>query len=337
MAKTFKVFITCMLAIIIISCAAKSPQVESLSFPADMNQPFLTFEYFLGEGPTSQDGFLKRLWGKITGPTASLFLVRPSAVTAGEAGEIFVVDADAARVLRYQFSDAGELKSVVTFGERLFVSPQGIALINGVIYVSDAETGLIHQFDLKLNNLGTLEIEGLQRPGRLKANPHTDELYIIDTPGHQILITDTNGQLKTRLNNTRLGRQILKAPLDVDFTSEGNLVILDGLTRRVEFLSPDYKYLSGFGGYDRVPGSFSYPRGLAISSDGYVFVSDAAFGNVQIFDPSGALLYFWGEHGSQPGEFLLPAALTFDAQDNLYIVDQYNNRVQVFHYLAQGR
>ena len=336
MAKMLKLLLTCSVAVIITTCAANSSQVKPLSFPADLNQPFLTFEYFLGEELTAQAGFFKRLWRKITGPAASLSLVRPTAIAAGEAGEIYVVDADAARVLKYQFDDTGALESVVTFGKGLLVAPQGIALLNGLIYVSDTETGLIHRFDARLNVLDPLKIEGLQRPGQLKINPHTDELYIIDTPGHQVLIIDASGQVKLRLNNAQLGRIVLKAPVAVDFTSEGNLVILDGLTRRVEFFTPDYKYLSGFGGYDRVPGSFSYPRGLTISSDGCVFVSDAAFGNIQIFDPSGALLYFWGENGQQAGEFLLPAALTFDAQDKLYVADQYNNRVQVFHYLAQG-
>ncbi len=324
-----------LLLVIFSTCAANRTETAPLSFPADLDQPFLTQAHMLGEDVPSVKGFFKRLRQKITGANPGISFARPSAVAADDNGDVYVVDADAALIICYHY-DQGELIEVESFGAGVLSAPLGIEIFQNIIYVSEAESGLIQRFDAKFNALSPLEIEGLQRPGQLKLNPRTEELFIVDPPAHQIVVINSEGQVKVRLNSTLVGRQVIKSPIALDFSNEGNIVVLDGLTRRVEIFSADYKYISGFGGYDRVPGSFSYPRGLTISSDGYVFISDAAFGNVQIFDPKGALLYFFGKTGKEAGEFLLPTALMFDGQDNLYVVDQYNNRVQVFQYYAQG-
>ncbi len=331
-----RLFCVTLLAVILTSCAVRRTQTEVLAFPADLSQPFLTLEHTLGEEPAPAEGFVKRLMLKIIGPREVLSPLRPVAVVINDLGNVYVIDADAACVLYYKY-DNGKLKNVKSFGSGMFSAPRGIAISDDVIYVSDAESSLIHRFDRNFNALEPLKIEGLQRPGQLIINPHTGELFIVDTPAQQILVIDAHNQVKAQINNAEIGRPVLKAPISVAFSGKGNIVILDGMTRRVETLTPKYEYLSGFGSYDRVPGSFSYPRGITISSDDYIFVSDAAFGNVQIFDSKGALLYFFGETGVAAGEFLLPAALTFDAHDNLYVVDQYNSRVQVYHYNAQGR
>jgi len=336
MAKIFKLLLILVLTVFITSCAAKRMKLDTLSFPADLDQPFLTLVHILGEENVSAEGFFQGLMLKISGPRVLSPLARPIAVAVDGNGDVYVVDADAAKVLRYRYKN-GKLVTVEPLGTGLFMAPQGIAISKDVIYVSDAGTGLIHRFNRNFKSLGTLQVQELQRPGQLRINPQTGELFVVDTPAHQVFVIDAQGQVKARLDKGGIGKSVLKAPLALDFTPEGHVAVLDGLTRRVEFFSSDYQHLSGFGGYDQVPGSFSYPRGLAVSSDGFVFVSDAAFGNVQIFDPNGALLYYWGETGKEAGEFLLPAALTFDAQDNLFVVDQYNNRVQVYHYYAQER
>jgi len=334
--RVYKYLSLALFVMIMTSCASRKIDPKPLAFPADMNQPFLTLEHIPGEDVVPPHGLLGRIMSRITGRQSAMPIARPSAVAITSSGDIYVVDTDAAHILRYRYNQ-NALESVEIFAPSELKSPLGIAVTSEKIYISDAESKLIHLFTHKFKSLGSLNIEGLERPGQLKINPLTNELFIVDTPAHQIIVVDDQGSVIKRLNNETLRRETFKAPIAVDFTLEGNIVVLDGLSRRVEFLSPEYKYLYGFGGYDRVPGSFSYPRGLAISSDGYVFVSDAAFGNIQIFDPKGALLYFWGETGQEAGEFLLPAALNFDAQNNLYVVDQYNNRVQVFQYYAQGR
>jgi len=335
MTKKFILIIIPLVLLLISACSNRQMGAEPLTFPADMDQPFLTLRSIIGEEVRSSNSFLGGLILKLKGPQSLLVLSRPTALAVYSENTLFVLDADAGRIVKLEYHE-GQLENVRTFGENIVLAPGGIEIWNDYIYVSDSQTGRIHKFDLALKHLGYLEVPEVHHPGQLKANVATDVLLVVDARAHQILAINPEGEVVGQIQNNRKGRQILNAPLAIDITPDGQLVVLDGLTRRVEFFSPEYKYLSGFGGYDRVPGSFSNPRGLAISSDGFIFVSDAAFGNIQIFDTRGSLLYFFGESGTQAGQFLVPAALYFDHQDNLYIVDQFNNRVQVFKYTAQG-
>ncbi|NQV14169.1 6-bladed beta-propeller [bacterium] len=330
-----KLWISLISLIFLVNCAQERVRDKQLVFPPDLNQPFLILEGDLGAEDTSEKGFVKRLISKITGPRSLIAPSRPVAIAVNQTGDVYVVDSDASSVLFYENKN-GVLQRAMSMGVGILSNPISIAIHDNTIFVSDGSDGSIHKFDRDFKLLNTIQISEISHPAQIRINTKTGDLYILDTPGHQILVTNQDGEFKARLNNASLGKQLLIAPIDLAFTAEGNIVVLDALTRKVEIFSADFRHLSGFGDYDRVPGSFSYPRGLAVSSDGHLFITDAVFGSVQIFDTKGALLYFWGEIGTGAGQFLMPSAISFDSNNNLYIVDQYNNRVQIYHYMALG-
>lgn len=334
MTKKFVQMIVPLVLMSMISCSHRQADLKPLTFPADMDQPFLSMKNIVGEGSQTPNGVIAGLLQKIKGPQNAFSLARPTAIAAYGENILFVVDADAGKVFKLE-SENGSLTGTESFGEGSLVSPNGIAIWDNIIYISDTKTGQIHRYNLDLEYLDSFTVPDLERPGQLRLNNSASELLIVDTKAHQILVIDKERNVMAKIQKTGW-KAFLNAPLAIDFTPEGKLAVLDALTRRVEFFSSEYEHLGGFGGYDHVPGSFAKPGGLAVSRDGYIFVSDAAFGNIQIFDEQGSLLYFFGKNGTAAGEFLMPAALYFDANDNLYVMDQYNNRVQVFHYAAQG-
>jgi len=318
------------------ACTAPQPATTTQVYPKDLAQPFLSFEHDLGTDRALEQSWLSSIWGKIKGPVVPVSLLRPTALAVNFKGDVYVVDADAGRILCFHYV-AGEFQDVATFGSKILTAPLGIALSNGIIYVSDSAAGVLQRFDLNLHYLGALEVKGLQRPGQIKVNPVTGELVVIDLDRHLLLVINDQGTITHELQSLGSRSSLLQAPVACDFTTTGQLLVLDGLARRVERFDEHYKYQSGFGGYDRVPGAFAFPRGLAVAPDGFIFVSDAILNVIQIFDAQGTLLYYWGRAGQADGEFMLPTALAFDAVGNLYVADQYNNRVQVFHYIEQGQ
>ena len=321
-------------ALVFIGCSSRTLVEDAIVFPADANQPFLTLEDIVESGAEKQGGILPGVKALFLGPRATEHMLRPIA-SVREGALLYIADADAAMIFVYSLED-GEYRQKTTFGSGELIAPSGIAVWDDQIIVSDASAGRLFKFDRQYKLNGTLEVPEIIRPGQLKVNPHTNELFIVDTPNHYVLSINTKGDVTGRLRHKNTGDQLLGSPMAVDFTADGHIVVLDGLSRRVEIFSSDYLYESGFGGYDRVPGSFSNPKGLAISSDGNIFIADAAFGNIQIFDINGALLYFFGQIGKEAGEFLLPGSLSFDSEDMLFVMDQFNSRIQIFHYLAQG-
>jgi len=321
-------------ALMLLGCSSRALVQTGQIYPPDANQPFLVLEEVLTSENEMQAGWFSGIKSLLFGPKSVEPMLRPVA-SVQENGALYIADADAGKIFAYQLDD-GAYEQITSFGENMLIAPSGIAIWNDEIIVSDAVAGVLYRFDHSYDLIAAIEVEEIIRPGQLKVNPHTNDLFIVDTPNHYVLSINSDGNVTGRLRHKRTGDQLLGSPMAVDFTADGHIVVLDGLSRRVEIFNADYRYESGFGGYDRVPGSFSNPKGLAISSDGNVFIADAAFGNIQIFDINGALLYFFGEIGKEAGEFLLPGSLNMDEEDRLFVMDQFNSRIQIFHYLAQG-
>lgn len=321
------------LLVLMAACSHQQP-MEKLQFPADESFPFLTLEKIY-TGQVDQPGsWGSRLQRLLAGDCPQMPLHRPTGVAVDARGQIFVVDTELGRVLRFS-GPAGDCHEVTEFGVDVLKMPVGIAITDEAIFVSDVDRQLIQVFNHMLQPTGTISHERFVRPSQLKYDAVTQRLLVVDPPSHQVFFFTTDGTFMAALGGLGTAPTQFHYPVGVDTDEQGRIFVLDGLNRKTKIFSPELAWLSEFGTYDRTPGSFGFPKGIAVSSDGYIFVSDAAFGNIQIFNQQGALLYFFGQTGWQSGEFMLPAAIDFDDQERLYVVDQYNNRIQVFQYYAQ--
>ncbi len=70
---------------------------------------------------------------------------------------------------------------------------------------------------------------------------------------------------------------------DVDFTSEGNIAVLDGQKKRVKLYSQSGDFIGDFGGAGEAPGEFLNPHGIACLSDNRIAVTDPFSREVEIF------------------------------------------------------
>lgn len=71
---------------------------------------------------------------------------------------------------------------------------------------------------------------------------------------------------------------------DLDFTSDGNVAVLDTQKRKVTLFSPAGDFLGEFGGQGEAPGEFLNPRGIACLNDGRIAVTDPFSREVEVFD-----------------------------------------------------
>lgn len=330
----FRVVCTGGLVLALLSACSHQQPMEKLQFPADESFPFLTLEKVYTGKVDAGGSWGSRLQRLLAGDCPQMPLHRPTGVAVDAQGQIFVVDTELGRVLRFSGPE-GDCHEVTEFGMDVLKMPVGIAITADAIFVSDVDRGLIQVFNHTLQPTGTITHEAFVRPSQLKYDTVTQRLLVVDPPSHQIFIFSTDGTFMAALGGLGTAPTQFHYPVGVDTDQNGKIFVLDGLNRKTKIFSPELAWLSEFGTYDRTPGSFGFPKGIAISSDGYIFVSDAAFGNIQIFNQQGALLYFFGQTGWRQGEFMLPGAIGFDDRERLYVVDQYNNRIQVFQYYAQ--
>ncbi|KAI5646652.1 NHL repeat domain-containing protein [Phthorimaea operculella] len=78
------------------------------------------------------------------------------------------------------------------------------------------------------------------------------------------------------------------------------------------------------------PGSFTWPRGIAVGPDNTMVVADSSNHRVQVFDSNGIFIKEFGQYGSGEGEFDCLAGVAVNRIGQYIIADRYNHRIQVF-------
>jgi hypothetical protein len=72
--------------------------------------------------------------------------------------------------------------------------------------------------------------------------------------------------------------------IDADFLSDGRIVLLDVIKKRVSVFSPDGDFLTSFGTEGSGPGEFMEPASIAVLTDGGICVSDVMSNKLVFFD-----------------------------------------------------
>ncbi len=228
------------------------------------------------------------------GETEPGALTKPLGMTTDDDCNLYVVDATASRVIKYD--QTGQFVSA--FGgtgsfdrlSHIAVDPEGTRLFA-------VDTGGVSS---KRHHVRVYEL------------PTGKHLYDIGSRG------DKEGQLNL--------------PRDIILTPDGLLYVVDGGNFRVQVYKKDGTFVRTFGQVGRHFGQFSRPKGIATDNNGNIYVSDAAFGNFQIFSPEGRLLMYIGNRSNinGPGKYLLPAGIDVDEDGRIYFVGQFFRKVDIF-------
>jgi sugar lactone lactonase YvrE len=269
------------------------------------------------------------LVASVTRPDAPLRF--PGKVLADEAGSrLFIADSNHNRIVvagldgRFsQLIGTGAIgRADGAFDAASFNHPQGMALVDGALYVADTENHLLRKVDLAARQVSTVagtgtKGEALFKPTKPTATPlaspwalwlHRDRLYVGMAGAHQIW--------RMRLDASEIAA----------YAGNGREDIVDGR------LLPDEPY-------DPNSASFAQPSGLA--SDGErLFVADSEGSTIRAvpFDPSGHVetlagptgtLFDFGDVDGAGLEVRLQHPLGVAWWGGmLYVADTYNNKIK---------
>jgi len=316
-------------------CSSSRHAFEPINYPADIQDPYLRLEQVIQGDQEVPRGFFGRIFGWLAGPEATFSLNMPTDMVVDNQGRLLIVESEAGFVSTYLKTD-GQWK----ISERIRLAeiqhPTSIAAGLDRLFISDLMGGVVHILDYGFNPIGRMEHADMVRPGGLNYDFFGDRLLIADPPANRVFIFSGDGQFIATIGRQGSPRTRLQSPIAIaSDPGNGDIYVLDGMARKVKKYDTSLTYVSGFGSYDQVPGSFAFPKGIELSADGILFVADAAFGNIQMFDPTGALLFYFGETGVEAGQFLMPRNLFLDKDHHLYVADPYNNRIQIYRYDAQ--
>jgi sugar lactone lactonase YvrE len=193
-------------------------------------------------------------------------------------------------------------------GDGEFNQPGGIVLApGGILFVTDQCNHRVQKFTTDGKFLGQWGKHG-DKPGEFGAPEHAGSRFA----GPHFLALDSKGRLYTtegvagRVQQiTQHGKPLLAwgnktnaaggfGDLKLGYSKFGfgpiavcvdkfDRVLVSSLNDKVQFFTPEGKFLFGLGGTGKEPGQFARPHGLAFDSQGHLYVCDAGNQRLQKF------------------------------------------------------
>jgi sugar lactone lactonase YvrE len=92
-----------------------------------------------------------------------------------------------------------------------------------------------------------------------------------------------------------------KAPDDMVFASNGDILVADTGNGRIVKLSPNGELITTWGKKGKGDGEFTTAHGLAIDKQDHLYVADRGNNRIEVFDMNGKLLHIWTGFGNPFG------------------------------------
>jgi DNA-binding beta-propeller fold protein YncE len=281
-------------------------------------------------------GVLRAIAGVIVGEAKPVELARPQSGAVDPAGRIYVTDASRQAVFVFD-PVAGKL-DIWEKAEGLanFSTPVALAVGKDLVYVTDAELGIVARLDPTGTPQRALGRGLLKRPTGLALDAERGELYVSDTAAHDVKVLDLAGNLKRVLGRRGEGEGEFNYPTHLAF-AEGELYVTDTMNSRIQVLDgASGSMRRSFGTRGLYVGNLVRPKGIALDSERNVYVVESYYDHLLVFDRHGRFLMGIGGLGAESGKFYLPAGVWTDHLNRVFVADMFNGRVVLFQHLGGG-
>ena len=302
---------------------------ESMVWPNPPQEPRIRYLYSfsepvdLGIKPGMFSRFLQIFAGK-----EGQGMLRPYAVAA-DSDLVAVVD-PGLKVVHLYMTKLARYEVISDVDGEKFISPIGVSLGPGVIYVTDSALGKIFVFNREGEYQST--ITGLIRPTGIVFHTESRRLFVTDTVANQIVVFDDRGSQLNAFGSK--GGAAGEFNFPTSLTLHGDvLYVNDTMNFRIQAFTLDGASVSFFGEPGDGSGQFAHSKGLGSDLEGHLYVADALSNYIQIFDAEGRFLLSFGGLGGSAGLFRLPAGI-YVLENRIFVADSQNRRVQVFEYIG---
>ncbi|HPV86193.1 MAG TPA: 6-bladed beta-propeller [Caldisericia bacterium] len=232
--------------------------------------------------------------------------------------KLWIADSGNCRIVQTQKLEF--IKSIGTDG--ITISPKGLVLKDGMIYVSEPEANCINVYEAQSGSFS--RSIGLQGTSLTSLNsPQSccissrDDLIVADTGNHRIQVYSLSGEHLVSFGSQGSGIGQFESPTSIACTKSGNIIVTDSGNSRVCVLT-----LGGAWQFD-ITKELKKPVAVAEDMIGNIWVCDQELGKVLIFD----------QKGNQVNEiqgFNRPSAIFCDAMGRLFVTDEETGLIKVF-------
>lgn len=161
----------------------------------------------------------------------------------------------------------------------------------------------------------------------------TGEMYVSDGYGNARMHKfSADGRLLFSWGEPGTGPGQFQVPHGVAVDRDGVVLVADRENSRIQFFSPEGKFLSEWTDVARPSQIFIDPAGNVVVAElgfyagmwpGIVAAPDAPGGRVSIYDRGGAVLARWGGgvNPCAPGDFFAPHGIWLDSRGDIYVTE----------------
>ncbi len=277
-------------------------------------------------------------YARVIGESGLGRLDRPIGVAVSQAGEVFVSDAGAQRVVVFgpegqylrAFGKEGKGPGELDRPMHLTIGPDGL------LYVAEYDNDRVSVFRPDGAFVRHLSAHELDAPGGVAVDQR-GTVFIPNFYGHDVLVLGSDGKLLRTLGRPgRIWQGELHYPTDVALAPDGSLWVADAYNHRLQrFVEDKATDIVGWGLFGRAFG-FRVATGVGIDSIGRVYGADFGHGLVRVFDSGGTPLETFGMAGRGPGEFDRPEDIAIDGT-RIYVTDFGNHRLQEWRMEEKSR
>ena len=218
--------------------------------------------------------------------------------------------------------------------EGLFQFPLGCAVFDGVIYVSETQTGNLKTVDYQGNISGTIRLDTLAgkypvQPGRFCID-RDGTMYLVDRKNCRILVLNNEQTLLFTIGGPGTGPGKFRMPEDVAVDRQGRIYVTDSQGIPVQVFDRAGSFIFDIGVHGLENEQFSVPRGVVVDERDYLWVVDSFRHHIKVFDNQGNFVTQLGTHGPGEGRLFFPVDICFGSNGRLYVLERGARRVQVF-------
>jgi len=309
-----KLFTLCLL----VACSSSNEAVDSKNelviYPPPPDQPRIQYLTSFGKS-TDITGMRSTFMTYLIGEEEPVDIGKPYGIDICN-GIMYVCDTRAGDILVMDVAE-GTFEHLSPSGRGALKKPINItADTTGLLYIADADRRQV--VVLKHDGSYVAEIgDGSTSAKLLDVCIYGDELFITDTPNHQVRVYSKDDySFKYAFPKAQNGGPAdLFSPINL-WVADGKVYVSDFGAFHVQVYTTAGEYLSTIGTYGRNLGQFARPKGLAVDRTGILYAVDAGFENVQMFNSEGELLMFFGGSYVGPGDMWLPANVVIDYDNN---------------------
>ena len=253
-----------------------------------------------------------------------------SDVDVGPDGEIVIVDVDNKCVVVLD----NELNLLTVIGERggnsALVYPDGVAVTDNVIAVTDHGSNQVKKYSLRGEFLSVIGCQGkgngqFYKPRGLAFNENK-LLYVVDRGNRRIQVFQQDDEFAFSFGNEESGPVKLQWPIVIAIDANNNTLVSDRDANCIYHFTWLGRFIQKI--ECSAPGLYAF----AVSPTGYLITSYRGNDNkirVQSGDPTYHLIKKLGKRGSNKGEFHGIMGVAVDSSGIIYVAEWNNERLQV--------